>query len=317
MRKILVILIGGFFLSSVIYAKQQQRPVAHAHNGKKHTHVLPNNGRGHHNHRRNHKTKRALYNKKVAHTHNGRRHYHVLPNGQRNHSHSRPRSRVSTSTNNKSVQKSETSQIKKTSHLNIFTKTYNLNPDGWHIPALGSGFGYKSKIMNGYGTVRWMNDDFGDWIVIKGEFNNGKLITGVMEIRRLNRKIDITSSSDIKGIIESSKKVQSSSYTPRKSYSSSSNRGGGGDLCVPSIPYKNLDKTECETKSASGTYATVKLMKDSTNCYTLEVYSASGSGSGNTCSGVSGGWAVSTSKSNGIGNTNDLSSAISWVLKRL
>lgn len=91
MKKIFILLMGTIFLSSVSYAKQQQRPVAHAHNGKKHTHVLPNNGRGHHNHRGNHNTKRAYYNKKVAHNHNGKRHVHVLPNGQKNHSHSRPR----------------------------------------------------------------------------------------------------------------------------------------------------------------------------------------------------------------------------------
>ena len=70
---------------------KKQRPVTHVHNGKKHTHVLPNNGRGHHNHRKNNNTKRAYYKKQrpVAHIHSRKKHTHIFPNGQKNHTHNR------------------------------------------------------------------------------------------------------------------------------------------------------------------------------------------------------------------------------------
>lgn len=116
MKKVFIFLIIAILLPLVSYSKQQ-RPVTHAHdgkkhthvlpnngrghhnhnntkvahnhNGKKHTHILPNNGRGHHNHRGNHNTKKIYYNKKVAHNHSGKKHIHVLPNGRKNHSHNR------------------------------------------------------------------------------------------------------------------------------------------------------------------------------------------------------------------------------------
>ena len=59
-------LISILVLFSSASAKEQQRPVRHAHNGKAHSHVLPNNGRGKHNHRGNHNTKGAYYKKNVA-----------------------------------------------------------------------------------------------------------------------------------------------------------------------------------------------------------------------------------------------------------
>lgn len=102
MKKKYILLIVVSLLFSVANAKQQ-RPVKHAHNGKSHTHILPNNGIGKHNHKGNHNTKGAFYNKNVAHMHNGRKHSHVLPNGRKNHNHGGSSKKKTTYTPEKTI----------------------------------------------------------------------------------------------------------------------------------------------------------------------------------------------------------------------
>jgi len=99
--------------------------------------------------------------------------------------------------------------------------------------------------------------------------------------------------------------------------SSNSSSGGSITLCVPYAP-KRLSHSKCRAKTLSGSYenATVDLFKDSIgDCYTLSIYGGKGYGGGNTCSGLSGGWAVSANGNSGY--ANDLSSAIAWLLKRM
>ena len=79
-----LLLMAAFNLSA---NAQQAKPVKHNHNGRTHTHVLPNNGVGKHNH-----NNVTLANPKqagaVRHNHSGKIHTHVLPNnGLGNHNH--------------------------------------------------------------------------------------------------------------------------------------------------------------------------------------------------------------------------------------
>ena len=108
----------------------------------------------------------------------------------------------------------------------------------------------------------------------------------------------------------------------RQSYSSSSSSSYGGgnrgsiSLCIPSVPYKCCKSYECNGKSASGKYVTIRLLKDFVgNCYTLSVYGGNGYAGASTCSGANGSWSPSANGSSGY--TNGLANTIAWILKRL
>lgn len=178
-----ILFFGVFCFSSTVNA-QQQRPVTHAHNGKTHTHVLPNNGVGKHNHQGNHNTKNAYYNKAVAHMHGDKRHTHVLPNGQKNHNHSKPKAKsvAPKSQAKPSKPKASSNQVKTLSNgVRIANKTYSKGQRyNGEVNAKGKRHGkgtfywpsgqkyvgeWKDDEQSGQGTMSWAdgNKYVGEW----------------------------------------------------------------------------------------------------------------------------------------------------------
>lgn len=112
MRELSLILLLWIFITSTASAQQKARPVKHAHNGKIHIHVLPNNGKGRHSHNSSHVNQSRKRNP-VKHAHGGRFHWHVLPNnGRGRHEHSGKASRQTpTKTNTPRKQKKTVAQL--------------------------------------------------------------------------------------------------------------------------------------------------------------------------------------------------------------
>ena len=87
-RLVIMICVALFFTQEAL--ADAKRPVKHPHHGKYHTHILPNNGVGSHNHggRKASSNIRKTTQRPVKHPHQGKYHTHVLPNngvGSHNH----------------------------------------------------------------------------------------------------------------------------------------------------------------------------------------------------------------------------------------
>jgi len=233
-----------------------------------------------------------------------------------------------------------------------FFNRYNINPNyrdkrpkkTWSPLKKSQNTGFLSGY--GYITLYRTGNSVVDLVQIHGKFNKGKLVSKPrvlvygsncikrgylfckIEAKDVYKKYTTTANLNYtikKGIDKVIKNIEIKSKKARRnmanssSSSSSSSSNNSIKVCIPYTP-KYLSHSKCRAKTASGSYenATVDLFRDtrgSRGCFTLSIYGRNGYGGGNTCSGLSDGWAVSANGSTGY--ASNLPDAIAWLLKRI
>ena len=172
------------------------------------------------------------------------------------------------------------------------------------------------KTIKSIGTISLSSLKQIEFIVGKSEIIDQKIreekrrIAKEKERKRLEKLRREREEKARKARAASRRSTQSSYYSNTQSIS----------LCYPSIP-QPIDYSECSgARTASGSYAMIKLSRgggglSSANCFDLNIYANGNIAVGNTCGGVNGSWSVRVNGQSGF--ANGLGNAIAWLLQRM